>query len=101
MVSVKEAITIRLEPSQMARLRAVAREQNRSLTNYVETAILRDLTSWDERSRVITQFVAPGVPDKIDRDDVQRPPHMTDEQYAAHQDFAVDLWSIPDCGTNE
>ncbi len=43
MASVKEAITVRLEPAQGARLRVVAREQNRSLTNYVESAILRDL----------------------------------------------------------
>jgi hypothetical protein len=100
MASVKEAITIRLEPTQVARLRVVAREQNRSLTNYVETAILRDLKAWDETSRVITQFVAPGVPDKIDRDDVQRPAHMTDEQYAAHQDVVLALWSIPDCEAN-
>ena len=56
----KVAITVRLDPDRVARLQAIAEAENRSLTNYVETALLRDLARREEADRVITMYVAPG-----------------------------------------
>jgi predicted transcriptional regulator len=56
----KVAVTIRLDPVRVRQLQAVAEAENRSLTNYVETALLRDLAQRDEASRVITMLAARG-----------------------------------------
>lgn len=68
----KVAITVRLDADRVRRLQAVADAENRSLTNYVETALLRDLARREEAERVITMQVAPGVPDAIRPEDVER-----------------------------
>jgi hypothetical protein len=39
----KVAITLRLDAERVAQLQALAVAENRSLTDYVETAVLRDL----------------------------------------------------------
>ena len=92
----KVAITLRLDPERAARLQAVAEAENRSLTNYVETALLRDLARREEADRVITMYVAPGVPDSIRPEDVIRAESESDEDYAERQALMVELWSIPD-----
>ena len=68
----KIAVTIRLDAERVRRLQAVADAENRSLTNYVETALLRDLAGREEVDRVITMHVAPGVPTSIRPEDVIR-----------------------------
>ncbi len=93
--SAKVAITVRLDPEQAKRLQALAAADNRSLTNYVETTLARDMAMRDEASRVITMFVAPGPPSPIEPSDVQRSEGESDDAYARRQALTVELWSIP------
>jgi hypothetical protein len=92
----KVAITLRLDPERVALLQAIAEAENRSLTNYVETSLLRDLSRREEAERVITMYVAPGVPDSIRPEDVIRAEGESDEDYAERQALMVELWSVPD-----
>jgi hypothetical protein len=96
----KVAITLRLDAERVRRLQAVADAENRTLTNYVETALLRDLARREEADRVITMHVPEGhVPEgastSIRPEDVVRAEGETDEEYAERQALAVELWSIP------
>jgi hypothetical protein len=77
------------------RLQAIAYAENRSLTNCVETALLCDLARHDKAGRVITLYVAPGVPTSIRPEDVIRAAGESDEAYAERQALMVELWSIP------
>lgn len=92
----KVAITLRLDPDRAARLQAIAEAENRSLTNYVETVLLRDLARREEADRVITMHVAPGVPSSIRPEDVIRAEGESDADYAERQALMVELWSMPD-----
>jgi hypothetical protein len=92
----KVAITLRLDAERVRRFQAIAEAENRSLTNYVETALLRDLARREEADRVITMYVAPGVPDSIRPEDVVRAEGESDEAYAERQALMLELWSIPD-----
>jgi hypothetical protein len=92
----KIAITVRLDAARARRLQALAEAENRSLTNYVETALIRELARHDEADRVITMYVAPGTSAHIAPDDVVRADDETDEAYAKRQALAVGLWSIAD-----
>jgi hypothetical protein len=91
----KVAITLRLDAERVRQLEAIARAENRSLTNYVETALLRDLDRRDEAERVITMYVAPGTSTSIRPEDVIRAEDETDDAYAERQALAMELWSIP------
>jgi hypothetical protein len=91
----KVAITVRLDAAAARQLQAVAEAENRSLTNYVETALLRDLARREEADRVITMYVAPGASTTIRPEDVVRAEGESDEEYAERQALAVELWSIP------
>jgi hypothetical protein len=92
----KVAITLRLDAERVRRLQALAEAENRTLTNYVETALLRDLGRRGEADRVITMHLAPGVSTNIRPEDVVRAQGETDEEYAERQALTVELWSIPD-----
>jgi predicted transcriptional regulator len=92
----KVAVTIRLDPVRVRQLQAVAEAENRSLTNYVETALLRDLAQRDEASRVITMLAAPGVAEQVAAGAIVRGASETDAAYAKRQDLMTELWSIPD-----
>lgn len=92
----KVAITLRLDADRARRLQAIAEAENRSLTNYVETVLLRELALREEAERVITMYVAPGTSSTIRPEDVMRAEGETDEDYAARQALTVELWSIPD-----
>jgi predicted transcriptional regulator len=94
----KVAITVRLDAARARQLQAIAEAENRTLTNYVETALICDLARRDEASRVITMYAAPGTSTHIDPDDVIRADDETDEAYAKRQALAVELWSIPAIG---
>jgi len=91
----KVAITLRLDADRAIRLQAIAKAENRSLTNYVETVLLRDLSRHEEADRVITMYVAPGLPDKIRPEDVVRAAQESDAEYAERQALMMELWSIP------
>jgi hypothetical protein len=92
----KVAITFRLDPDTARRLQAIAEAENRSLTNYVETALLRDLSRREEAERVITMYAAPDVPASIRPEDLIRGEGESDEAYAERQALMIELWSIPD-----
>jgi hypothetical protein len=92
----KVAITLRLDADRARRLQAIAEAENRSLTNFVETALLRELALRDEAERVITMYVAPGTSPSIRPEDVIRAQDETDDAYAERQALVTELWSIPD-----
>lgn len=94
--SAKVAITVRLDPVRARQLQAVADAENRTLTNYVETALIRDLSLRDEASRVITMHAAPETSTRIAAADVVRADGESDADYAARQTLLVELWSIQD-----
>lgn len=92
----KVAITLRLDADRARRLQAIAEEENRTLTNYVETALIRDLSLRDEASRVITMRAAPGTSSRITPEDVLRGEGESEAAYAKRRGLVTDLWSIPD-----
>ena len=91
----KVAITLRLDADAAHRLQAVAKAENRTLTNYVETALLRDLARREEADRVITMYVPEGASTSIRPEDVVRAEGESDADYAARQALTFELWSIP------
>jgi hypothetical protein len=92
----KVAITVRLDAARAQQLEVVAEAENRSLTNYVETALIRDLTLRDEAARVITVLAAPGTSERISPDAIMRGDGETDTAYAKRQELLTELWSVPD-----
>lgn len=92
----KVAVTVRLDPVRVQQLQAAADADNRTLTNYVETALIRDLALRDEASRVITMHAAPGTSSLIDPANIPRAEGETDAAYARRQSLLTALWSIPD-----
>ena len=94
----KVAITLRLDAARAEQLQAIAEAENRTLTNYVETALIRDLSMRDEATRVITMRAAPGTATRINPEDVVRGDEESDTAYAKRQTLLVDLWAIPDGG---
>jgi PDZ domain-containing secreted protein len=91
----KVAITLRLDAERVRQLQTIAETENRTLTNYVETALLRDLARREEADRVITMYVPEGASTSIRPEDVVRAEGESDEEYAERQALAVELWSIP------
>jgi hypothetical protein len=89
-------VTVRLDLARVQQLQAAAEAENRSLTNYVETALLRDLARRDEASRVIAMRVAPEAAAQIDPDNVARGAGESDIAYAKRQELMLELWSVPD-----
>ena len=68
----KVAITLRLDPDRAKRLQILAETENRTLTNYVETALIRDLSLREDAARVITVLATPGTSNNIAPEDVVR-----------------------------
>jgi hypothetical protein len=92
----KVAITVRLDRARVRHLQAAADAENRTLTNYVETALIRDLSLRDEASRVITMHAAPGTSASIFAGDIVRADGESDAAHARRQALLIELWSIPD-----
>jgi hypothetical protein len=92
----KVAITLRLDADRARQLYAVAAKENRTITNYVETTLLRDLEARDEAARVISVYAAPGTTGQIAPGDVVRGPGESDSDYARRGALLAELWSIPD-----
>ncbi len=92
----KMAVTVRLDPLRVQQLQAAAEAENRTLTNYVETALIRDLVLRDEASRVIAMHAAPGTSPQIDPADILRTNGETDQAYAKRQSLLTELWAVPD-----
>lgn len=92
----KVAITVRLDRTQARQLQTVAGAENRTITNYVETALIRDLALREEAARVIAVRAAPGTSKRITPEDVVRGEGESDTAYAWRQALLSELWSIPD-----
>ncbi len=92
----KVAVTVRLDPARVQQLQAAAEAENRTLTNYVETALIRDLALRDEAARVITMHAAPGTSGRIDPAAIVRAEGEADAAYTKRQSLLTELWSIPD-----
>ena len=90
------AVTVRLDPLRVQQLQSAAEAENRTLTNYVETALIRDLALREEASRVIAMHAAPGTSPRIDPADIVRADGETDAAYTKRQSLLTELWSIPD-----
>jgi len=97
MKHVSKAITLRLAPEQFGRLAAIAKSENRTPTNYVETLILRDLASRDEERRIITVFAAPET-SAMTHGPLERSRGESEERYKQRQALFDELMSIPDRG---
>jgi uncharacterized protein (UPF0548 family) len=95
-----KAITLRLDPAQFGRIAAIAKAENRTPTNYVETVVLRDLASKEEAGRVITIFAAPETAGMA-YGALQRGTDESDERYAQRKALFNELMSIPDEGSGE
>jgi hypothetical protein len=92
----KVAITLRLDAARVRQLQAVAEAENRSITNYVETALIHHLSLRDEAARVITVHAAPGTSERIAPEDIVRGEGESGAAFARRQELLVALWSIPD-----
>jgi predicted DNA-binding protein len=93
----RQAITLRLDPPRYERLERLARAENRTLTNYVEAAVLRDMEAKEEAARAITMLVpedaAHLVPGPLARTEGE-----SDERYAERSALMDTLFAIPDAG---
>ncbi len=91
----KLAITLRLDEARFRKLEMLAAAENRSVTNYVETALLRDMAAKEEAARPLTMFVpadaaalAPGA--------LHRNPDESDARYAERAAIMDRLFDLPD-----
>jgi predicted transcriptional regulator len=90
------AITLRLDAARVRQLQAIAEAENRTLTNFMETALIHDLARRDEAAQVITMHAAPGTSDHMAREDIERGKGEPDEAFARRRNLLTELWSIPD-----
>ena len=74
----RQSITMRLDPSILSAAKVRAKANNRTLTNYVETLLMRDLVNHDDEGK-ITVFAPEGIPDEYE---VVRDPGESDASYA-------------------
>ena len=91
----KQAITLRLNPAKFRRLELLAQAENRTPTNYVETALLRDMEAKEEAARVITMFV-PKEAAELDPGALMRTEGESDERYAERSTLMEKLFAVPD-----
>jgi hypothetical protein len=90
-----KALTLRIDPAQFQRLAAVAKNENRTPTNYVETLLLRDLEAKDESQRVITVYEAPGIA-RLTQGKLERSRGESAARYARRKRLVDELLAIPD-----
>lgn len=79
----RHSITMRLDPSILSAAKVRAKANNRTLTNYVETLLMRDLVAHDESTK-ITVFAPEGIPDQYE---VVRDAGESDASYAEGKDL--------------
>jgi hypothetical protein len=90
-----KALTLRLDPTCFSRLAAIAAEENRTPTNYVETLVLRDLAAKDEANRMIAVYV-PAETGALVPGELERSAGESDERYAQRKTLVDELMSIAD-----
>jgi predicted transcriptional regulator len=93
----RTAITLRLDAEQFRRLESLARAENRTPTNFVEAAVLRDLDAKEEAARPTSMFLADDaetlLPGKLLRSDGE-----SDNRYRERSALMDRLFALPDCG---
>jgi hypothetical protein len=89
------ALTLRLDPVKFKKLEMLARADNRTPTNYVETVLLRDMEAREEAARAITMFVPQDASD-ITPGVLLRAEGESDERYAERSVLMDKLFAIPD-----
>jgi hypothetical protein len=91
----KVPITLRIDEARFHKLTLLAEAENRTPTNYVETALLRDMAAKEEATRVITMLVPPeaagATPGVLLRSEGE-----SDDRYAERSLLFDRLFAIPD-----
>jgi hypothetical protein len=91
----KVPITLRIDEARFQKLMLLAEAENRTPTNYVETALLRDIAAKEEAARVITMLVPPEAavasPGTLLRSEGE-----SDDRYAERSSLFDRLFAIPD-----
>jgi hypothetical protein len=82
----RDAFTMRFRPDVAAFVQAQARAGNRSVTNFVETLLLREKARFEESQR---QLSVQAVPDLLRHEQhaLLRDPDETDAEYAARAEL--------------
>ncbi len=91
----KVPITLRIDEIGFQKLALLAEAENRTPTNYVETALLRDMAAKEEAARVITMFV-PAEAVEVTAGPLLRSEGESDERYAERSALFDRLFDIPD-----
>jgi hypothetical protein len=91
----KVPITLRIDETQFQQLALLAKAENRTPTNYVETALLRDMAAKEEAARVITMLVPPEAIG-VTPGPLLRTEGESDERYAERSALFDRLFDIPD-----
>ncbi len=91
----KVPITLRIDETRFRKLALLAEAENRTPTNYVETALLRDMAAREEAARVITMFVPPEAAE-LTAGPLLRSEGESDERYAERSALFDRLFDIPD-----
>ncbi len=91
----KIPITLRLDEERYRRLAQLASAENRTPTNFVETAVLRDLDARDEAARVITMHVGADAAE-LSPGTLLRTEGESHERYAERAALMDRLFAIPD-----
>ena len=89
------AITLRLEARETRKLALLAKRENRSVKNYVETLVKRHIEREPEADRTISLLVAPEIA-KVRHGKLLRSEGESDERYAQRKALFDELMSLPD-----
>ena len=91
----KVPITLRIDEARFHKLTLLAEAENRTPTNYVETALLRDMAAKEEAARMITMLAPADVADTAPAA-LLRTEGESDERYAERSLLFDRLFAIPD-----
>lgn len=91
----KVPLTLRLDEARFRKLELLAEAENRTPTNYVETALLRDMAAKEEAARAITMLV-PAEAAALAPGPLLRTEGESDERYAERSALLDRLFAIPD-----
>jgi hypothetical protein len=91
----KISITLRLDRARFRRLELLAEAENRTPTNYAETAVLRDMAAKEESARAITMLVPPEAA-ALSPGALLRSEGESDERYAERSALLDRLFAIAD-----
>ena len=91
----KVPLTLRLDEARFRKLELLAEAENRTPTNYAETALLRDMAAKEEAARPITMLV-PAEAAALAPGPLLRTEGESDERYAERTALLDRLFAVPD-----